>query len=221
MRRATATDLPVTCRLMSNETETPAESAVRKFLEFVADPASARDEPLIAGLRDQVGAARDPIAKLKVLAALDRAEKADGEALRKAFVDHAQAWADEHSIPVRAFRELGVNDIVLAEAGFDLGSGRAVNRRRAGGASRSAAPKARVASGRPRARSMTADDIRSWLMQQQQPFTLSQVMSGAGGSLGTITKVVDELVESGRLVKLGPAPDHRGRGRAPHQFGPA
>ena len=207
---------------MSNETETPAESAVRKFLEFVADPASARDEPLIAGLRDQVGTAKDPIAKLKVLAALDRAERADGEALRKAFVDHAQAWADEHAIPVRAFRELGVNDIVLAEAGFDLGSGRAVNRRRAqGGASRSATTKARVTSGRPRARSVSADDIRAWLVEQRQPFTLSQVMSGAGGSLGTITKVVDDLVHSGRLVKLGPAPDHRGRGRAPHQYGPA
>lgn len=195
--------------VMNKELETNVESAVRKFLEFVADPVSARDEQLISGLRDQLGAAKDPIAKLKLLAALDRAEKADGEALRRAFVLNARSWATENAIPVRAFRELGVNDIVLAEAGFDLGTGRPV--RRAG----SATP----AQSKPRAKSVGSDEVRHWVLEQAQPFTLTQVMSGAGGSLGTITKVVDDLVATSQLAKLGPVPNHSGRGRAPHQFG--
>jgi len=195
---------------MNNELETNVESAVRKFLEFVADPVSARDEQLISGLREQLGAAKDPIAKLKLLAALDRAEKADGEALRRAFVLNARTWATENAIPVRAFRELGVNDIVLAEAGFDLGSGRPV--RRAG----SGAP---AQPSRLRAKSVGSDEVRHWVSEQVQPFTLSHVMNGAGGSLGTITKVVDDMVATGQLIKLGPVPNHSGRGRAPHQFG--
>ena len=195
---------------MNAELETNAESAVRKFLEFVADPVSARDEQLISGLRDQLGTARDPIAKLKLLAALDRAEKADGEALRRAFVLNARSWATDNAIPVRAFRELGVNDIVLAEAGFDLGSGRPV--RRAGGGAPTQASKLR-------AKSVGSDEIRHWALEQAQPFTLNHVMVGVGGSLGTITKVVDDLVATGQLAKLGPVPNHSGRGRAPHQYG--
>ena len=200
---------------MSDAPDNTAEAAVRKFLEFVADPASARDEALITSLNEQVSAVRDPIQKLKLLAALDRAEKSDGEALRHGFVLHARHWADQEGIPLKAFREIGVNDIVLAEAGFDLGMGRLKG---AKGSSQSAS-KSPTAVPASRAKAVSGREIRHWMLAQTDAFTLAQVMAGAGGSLGTITNVADELIESGQIIRIGPSTTHTGRGRAPYLYG--
>ncbi len=43
-------------------------------------------------------------------------------------------------------------------------------------------------------------------------------MERAGGSPATVRKAVEDLVESGRVEKLGPAVGHTGRGRAPTQY---
>lgn len=107
-----------------------------------------------------------------------------------------------------------MNDIVLAEAGFDLGMGRM----------KAKGPKkveAKAASSAPatRAKAVTGREIRHWMLAQTEAFTLAQVMAGAGGSLGTITKVVDDLVESGQIVRIGPSTTHTGRGRAPYLYG--
>jgi DNA-binding Lrp family transcriptional regulator len=47
-------------------------------------------------------------------------------------------------------------------------------------------------------------------------FTLARLADRAGGgSPATVKKAVDELVEAGVVVRIGPDPDHSGPGRAP------
>ncbi len=187
-----------------------AEGAVRGYLVFLEDPRKLRDEAAIQRLTQAVLVADDPIDKLKALAELERAAQVDEKAVRSAFVEHARAWADAEAVPVTAFRELGVPDDALREAGFDLP---------AGPPRRARASRANAAgTGRPRARAVPVDEIKAHVLGLDGPFVLSDVMSGVGGSPATIRKAVDELVEAGQVTRLGPVPDHSGRGRAPVRY---
>jgi hypothetical protein len=73
-------------------------------------------------------------------------------------------------------------------------------------------------TGRTRARAVPVDEIKAHVLGLDGPFVLADVMSGVGGSPATVRKAVDELVEAGQVARLGPVPDHSGRGRAPVQF---
>ena len=188
-----------------------AEGAVRRYLVFLDDPRKLRDEATVQRLTQAVLVADDPIEKLKALAELERAAQVDQDAVRAGFVEHARAWAEAESVPVTAFRELGVPDDALREAGFEVPAGpprrgraaRAVN---AGG------------TGRPRAKAVNVDELKAYVLGLDGPFVLSDVMSGAGGSPATVRKAVDELVDAGKVTRLGPVPDHHGRGRAPVRY---
>src|SRR4051794_41708487 len=103
---------------ISTETFSP-EDAIRRYLNFLEDPAKLRDEAEVQRRTLAVLEATDPIEKLKALTALERAAAVDEAALRNAFVRHARAWAEENGIGMRAFAELKVPNDVLAEAGFD------------------------------------------------------------------------------------------------------
>lgn len=196
--------------MAKGDTEQPTgEGAVRLYLMYLTDPESLRDESRIKTLTADVERAKDPIEKLRALAELEKARAVDPGQFRDGFVRHAKAWADEQGISAGAFRELGVPDDALAEAGFDVGGGRR-GRGRAGG--RRATP---ATSGRQRAKAVPADEIKRQVLDLGGPFTLSQVMDRAGGSPATVRKAVEDLVASGKVEKLGPAPDHSGRGRAP------
>ena len=187
-----------------------AEGAVRGYLVFMEDPRKLRDEAAIQRLTQAVLVADDPIDKLKALAELERAAQVDEKAVRSAFVEHARAWAEAEAVPVTAFRELGVPDDALREAGFDVP---------AGSPRRARASRANAAgTGRPRARAVPVDEIKAHVLGLDGPFVLSDVMSGVGGSPATIRKAVDELVEAGQVTRLGPVPDHSGRGRAPVRY---
>jgi hypothetical protein len=187
-----------------------AEGAVRSYLVYLEDPRKLRDEAAIQRLTQAVLVADDPIDKLRALAELERAAQVDEKAVRSGFVDHARAWAESEDVPVTAFRELGVPDEVLREAGFEVPAGlpRRARAARAAGAG----------TGRTRARAVPVDEIKAHVLGLDGPFVLSDVMSGVGGSPATIRKAVDELVEAGQVARLGPVPDHSGRGRAPVQF---
>jgi hypothetical protein len=184
-----------------------AEGAVRRYLVLLEDPRKLRDEAAIQRLTQAVLVADDPIDKLKALAELERAAQVDEKAVRSAFVEHARAWAEAEAVPVSAFRELGVPDDALREAGFDVPAGASPRARRPRGAS--------AGAGRPRARAVPVDEIKAHVLGLEEPFVLSDVMSAVGGSPATIRKAVDELVEAGQVTRLGPVPDHSGRGRAP------
>ncbi len=182
------------------------EQAVRRYLEFLADPSTAVDETRVAAVQEQVANTSDVIAKLKLHEELVRARSGDTAALREGFVANAKSWAAANAVGLDSFRALGVGDIALVEAGFDLGRGPVKAR-----------PAVRAAKA-TRAAKVSGTSIRDHITGMTGTFTLASVMHNMGGSLGTIRKVVDELEAAGRVRNEGADPGHSTRGRAPHVF---
>lgn len=174
------------------------EGAVRAYLTYLSDPESLRDEAGIKKAEAAVARAKDPVEKLRALSALEAAQSVSAEPFRAAFVREAKAWAEAEGVSASAFRALGVPEADLRDAGL-LGARRA-GRARAGG------------GGRTRSR-VSGEAVLSAV--PTGTFTLSDVVAASGASLGTVRKVVETAVDEGRFNRIGPDPDHRGRGRAP------
>jgi len=185
------------------------EDAVRRYLQFLDDPSQLVDKARVDALREEVASADDPIAKLKGLAELDRAERADGERLKLSFIVHAKSWADANDVPVDAFRRLGVPDDVLEAAGFG------------GGSRHRRSSVTRPASSASRPRTVGRDAIQAHVLERTEPFTLTDVVGALGASPMTVRNAVEDLVGDGRLRKLGPDPSRVSRGRAPVVYAPA
>jgi hypothetical protein len=184
------------------------EDAIRRYLNFLEDPAKLRDEAEVQRRTLAVLEATDPIEKLKALTALERAAAVDEAALRNAFVRHARAWAEENGIGMRAFAELKVPNDVLAEAGFDVPAARP----------RRSTPTSGTVGEGTRRKSVSSADIREAVMTFPEPFTLAEVMAKVGGSPMTVRKAVEDLVAGGQVERRGPVPGYSGRGRAPIQY---
>src|SRR3712207_13552 len=103
------------------------EEAVRLYLMFLADPDKLVDQAGLKKLESEVDKAKDPIDRVRAIAALEKAKNVDGSAYRSDFIRYAKDWADSEGVPAAAFRQMGVPDDVLTEAGFETG------RRRRGG----------------------------------------------------------------------------------------
>src|SRR5262245_52093960 len=131
-----------------------AEAAVRSYLVYLDDPSKLRDEGEIQSKTQAVLDAKDPIDKLKALAELERVAKIDEVPLREGFVKHAKEWASDLGVPLAAFREMGVADEVLREAGFDV----PVARRGRGRV---------VGEGRQRAKAVPVDEIKAYVLSQK------------------------------------------------------
>ncbi|MBI2711034.1 MAG: hypothetical protein HYX34_15295 [Actinobacteria bacterium] len=197
---------------MPDDTPSP-EAAVRLYLLYLQDPTSLVDKSAVEAAQREVDAASDPIDKLKALAALERAKRTDAGELRAAFIGMAKQYAEAEGIPVSAFLELGVAEDVLADAGWDVGRARRRSRRG------SPAPSSNGHGRRSRAPRVSIADVKEAAMAIDGPFTLNDVAERAGGgSPATVRKAVEELVDSGRVVRLGPAPGHHGPGRAPTRY---
>lgn len=182
---------------------TSPEAAVRRYLEWLADPTSLVDEEAVAKAEAAVAEAADPLARLHALADLEHARQTDAEAVTADFVAHGKAYADAQSIPLSAFRASGVEDEVLRRAGFEVG-GRRSGGARSGGGSGTRAPKVSI------------EELKAATLRLPRQFTLAELAESAGGgSPQTVRKAVDELIEAGKARSLGPKPDHQGRGRAP------
>ena len=189
-----------------NSTTLDAESIVRQYLLFLEDPARLVDVAEVARLEAEAAAAKDPIEKLKSLAALARARTVDGEAFEQGFIGVARDWANENSIPAAMFAELGVPDSVLRTAGLERGA-------RASSASRP-----RKTSSVRMTKSVSAKEIQKHIASRKGTFVLADIATSVGGSPMTIRKAVDGLVTSGLLTRIGPTPDWAGPGRAPIVF---
>lgn len=189
--------------------------AVRRYLEFVLNPASARDDELISSLEAQVTAESDVVAKLVLLSDLERAKRVDGSALLDGFVRFGRRWADLNQITVGALKAVGVSPVVLAEAGFDLGHGsihdRAARKTR-DASTRVASPK------RQRGTNVSGTVVKQWALQQPGSFTMAEAMAAAGASLMTVKKAVTELIADGRVRSNGHIARAGVRGRAPEHF---
>lgn len=184
---------------MSNE-NTP-RSAVERYLNWLEDPESIIDKEAVEAARRRFLSESDPISRLHAAAEVAKVETADENAIVEAFITHARAYADSEGIPVAAFQALNVPDDVLERAGFSLaptGRGRRRTRRR---------------GQRP---SVSAETLKATVAEMPEKFTLAQLADRAGGgSPGTVKKAIDELIAEGRAERLGPDPNHTGRGRAP------
>jgi hypothetical protein len=185
------------------------EGAVRLYLMWLDDPQQLVDRARIDALESQYDGTKDPIDRLRLLGQLERARVADGEQLEADFVRLASTWAAENDVPASAFRQLGVTGDVLAAAGMD-GVGRGGRRRRS--SSRSGSGPVR------RAKAVSTETLRGWMLKHSGPFTVADVTGAAGGSPMTAKKALDELIDAGRVHRLGPVPDWRGRGRAPTAY---
>jgi len=179
-----------------------AEAAVRLYLLFLDDPEKLRDEAEVKKLTNQVEEAKDPVDKLKAIAALERAQAVDGEVYEQAFVANARSWAEAEDVSATAFQQMGVPNDILTQAGFE------VSRRGRAKSTTRKSPATRV----------TAEAVRTVALGFGEAFTTNDLQASSGGSLGTVRKVLAELVNSGELGQLGVDPNYSGRGRAPSRY---
>lgn len=182
-------------------TEAPVENAVGTYLRAIKDPSTLRDDERIAALEQQLADATDSLERLRLRQHLMDAQEPSIERYEKSFVDHAKAWADEHSISVQAFLAEDVPPAVLRRAGFDVPGGRGR------GSARTPAPAARKRT------RVTVDQVRDAI--PSGAFTIKDLQDKSGASPAVVRKVVAEEESAGRLRKEGNAPGHRGPGRAP------
>jgi hypothetical protein len=186
-------------------TASTPEDAVRRYLEWLEDPDSLIDDEAVARAEAAVADARDPLTRLHALADAEHARQADADAVIRDFITHARAYAEAQSIPIAAFRAVGVSDDVLRQAGFGI-AGRTAAARGPRGAR----------AGAPRAKQVSVDELKAAALGLPKRFTLADLSAAAGGgSPATVRRAVDEMISAGKVRKLGPKPDHQGPGRAP------
>lgn len=173
---------------------TSAESAIRQYLIYLQDPSKLIDRSEVKRLEAKVAAAKDPVERLKAIAALSKSQGVDGDSFRYDFIRHARTWAQQEDIPESAFREIGVPDDVLRAA---FGKGTSTKR------------PAKAAKGR-RSRS-SFDDLATGIAALSGTFTLKEIMQRVGGSPVTVKNVVSVLEGQGRLVPAQPKAGARGR----------
>jgi hypothetical protein len=182
--------------MASLDTVSP-EAAVRLYLMFLDDPSKLVDPTTVTRLADAVDSAKDPIDRLKAMAALERAQATDGSAYRDDFIKLAKQWADEEGVPPSAFRSMGVPPDVLAAAGLD-------GQRRTRGRSSTATTQAR----RP---AVKAEQLDTGILTIDGPFTIRDIADRIGGSTVTIRASLDRLEAQGKVTSAGERPGKRGR----------
>ena len=202
------------------------EQAVRSYLAFLADPGTA-DRELVAELENQLSTAENPIAKLRVLAAIQEAKTPNRVVLEAAFVRHASEWAAENKIPANAFLALGVEKGLLTKAGFAVGKGTVASASKSA-VSRSAGSKAfqeaknagssNVGERKPRAKSVSSETVESLILETKGPFSVRDIVRVSQATNATVSRVMGVLVASKLVEKIGLLPPQGARGAAPHGY---
>lgn len=187
------------------------EAAVRRYLTWMTDPASLRDEDRIAELERKIAEASDPIEKIHLASDLHRARQVDGTTLRREFVAAARRWAEANGIVPEAFLELGVPAEDLRHAGFDVATV-PVRRSEVGTVDRPGRAPVR------RAARTSVEDIRAGARSFDGPFTIADLRDRVGGSPATVRKALEGMVAAGEVENLGAADDWPGPGRPPHRY---
>jgi hypothetical protein len=167
---------------------------VRDYLLYLRDPEALRDDSRIKELEQAVAKTDDVLEQLRLQAELVKAQSADGSQYEDGFVTHAAAYAEQHKIPVDAFRAMGVSDDVLRRAGL-------LQQRQTKRSTRSR---------------VTIEEVRKSVPRGK--FTIPDLVAASGASQATVRKVVAEQLEAGGLEDLGDDPKHSGVGRAPKVY---
>jgi hypothetical protein len=176
------------------------QDAVRRYLQYLADPESLVDKAAVAKLEKAVSAAKDPIDKLHALAALRKVAKVDASQIEEDFARAAAAYARNADLDRSDFAALGVPESLLSRA---FGGGRR------GASTGRAARGGRRASGNARG---GVEAVKEAVFAMGGEFKLADLQVA---SPITVRKAVDELIEGGQVERLGPDPAHASRGRAP------
>lgn len=179
-------------------TQLSPEVAVRQYLTYLEDPRKLVDAGEVKKLESKVTAAKDPVERVRAIAALQRAKAADEATYRANFIKHAKAWSSSEGIPEDAFRELGVPADVLRAAGFGATRG-----------GRGGGRRARTESGR-RPRS-NINELSNGVLALSGAFSIKDVMERVGGSPATVKNVVLNLESQGKLADAGERAGARGR----------
>ncbi|MCU1388709.1 MAG: hypothetical protein JWL72_2047 [Ilumatobacteraceae bacterium] len=185
-----------------------AELAIRRYLQWLSDPASIVDTEAIDAAEAVVRDTTDVIAKLKALSRVEQLRSGDSTAVRAAFLDHAKAWGDANQISPASWIRLGVPPEVLREAGV-TGNRATV---------RPSAPRPAGSTPRPKAAGVSIGQISAHVATLTEPFVLTDLADSVGGSPMTVRKAVEQLVADRKVRRLGPDPTHNGRGRAPIRY---
>jgi hypothetical protein len=109
---------PLSCAGMPSSDMVTPEAAVRAYLQFLEDPSKLVDAASVKRLEGAVAKAKDPVDRLKAIAAVEKAKATDEAVYRADFVKLAKQWAAEEDVPAGAFREMGVSadgTVALAE----------------------------------------------------------------------------------------------------------
>lgn len=184
----------------SNSESSNPEDVVRRYLSYLNDPSSVIDHDRVSEVQEQLSNTDDQIERLRLESELDRARSTDGESIAQAFISVAKAFADSEDITAGAFRRQGVPSEVLSLAGFDV--------RVSKGAKAPAVRSQRV----------NAATVSAHVLGRSGEWTYNDIETSTGASIGTVRKVVDDLVASNKVKSLGADPNHASRGRAPNLF---
>lgn len=172
---------------------------MRAYLAWLADPSSIVDPAAVDAADQLVQQETDVIAKLKAISRADRVRSGDPVGVKAAFVKHAKSWGESNEITASAWSRVGVPPEMLREAG--------ITKRQ----KRNRTPTSTGTKHSP----VTAARVASHIQTLTEPFLLVDVIAAVGGSPMTIRKAVEQLIASGHLSRVGPDPNHDGRGRAP------
>jgi hypothetical protein len=181
---------------------TDRDSAIRNYLNYLANPSSAINQSAIDAAEAAVASASDVLERVKALSRLDAAKHVDGSALRDGFIANAAAWATDNQVSPSAFRQLGVSESDLVSAGVVV---KGVRGRKAG-----------KTLGGPKRSRTSIPDVRAMIPHGR--FTISELIRASGASVATVRKAIDLHIADGKVVSHGPDANHANRGRAPIIF---
>ena len=168
---------------------TDARAIVNKYLQYLEDESSIRDEKAIAAAEARVDDAPTAADKLIALSELERLRDGDPSELIAEFVSVARQWGRENNVTLGAWKALNVPDDVLAQARI-TGYGQA-------------------APSTTRRTRVSAETVKAAIPDGE--FTVSELADASGATAATARNVVGELLSSKELVEVGERPSERGR----------
>jgi hypothetical protein len=188
---------------MNKQTTTvEAEQAVRRYFQMISDPDSLRDDVAVRQLERELAATTDPIERLLLFSAIDRAKTVDTQGIRGEFHRRAKSFAEANGITASAFSAMGASKEDLRLAGL-LGQ-------------TSSSRTGSLAQPRSGGRRSSVDDVVAAV--PADVFTSRRLEELSGASTLTVRKALDRLLASGQLVEMDPDPAYPGPGRAPRRY---
>lgn len=167
---------------------------VNRYLMYVEDDSTIRDEHAIEAAENKVHAATSSAEKLIALSELERLQEGDPSELIAEFVAVARQWGRDHQITLGAWKAMNVPDDVLAQA------------RITGYAQATGAPPA--AGGQRRTR-VSSDTVKAAIPSGQ--FTISELADASGATAATVRNVIGELIQAKAVAEVGERSGERGR----------